>query len=110
MFNVNRKIINKKVALVTCANRGLGFETCKQLSKLDITVLLTSHDPTKGGDAVKLLTDKGTDAIFFQLDVSNRSHIKDVFTKIKRQFGRLDILVNNAVILYNKTKLHHLHY
>ena len=92
---------NKKIALVTGANRGIGFETCKQLSQLDITVLLTSRDPTKGEAATKRLTDKGLDVIFFQLDVSNKSNIKDIFTKIKRQFGRLDILINNAAILYD---------
>jgi NAD(P)-dependent dehydrogenase (short-subunit alcohol dehydrogenase family) len=97
-------VTNKKIALVTGANRGIGFETCKQLSQLDITVLLTSRDPTKGEAAAKLLTNKGLDAIFFQLDVSNRSHIKNIFTKIKRQFGRLDILVNNAAILYDKNQ------
>ena len=51
--------------------------------------------------ATKRLTDKGLDVIFFQLDVSNKSNIKDIFTKIKRQFGRLDILINNAAILYD---------
>ena len=42
------KTTNKKIALVTGANSGIGFETCKQLSQLDITVLLTSRDTTKG--------------------------------------------------------------
>ena len=98
------KIANKKIALVTGANRGIGFETCKQLSQLDITVLLTSRDPTKGEAATKRLTDKGLDVIFFQLDVSNKSNIKDIFTKIKRQFGRLDILINNAAILYDRNQ------
>ena len=96
------KITKKKIALVTGANRGLGFETCKQLSQLGITVLLTSRDPTKGEVAAKQLIDKGLDVIFYQLDVSDRSNIKDIFTKIENQFGRLDILINNAAILYDK--------
>jgi NAD(P)-dependent dehydrogenase (short-subunit alcohol dehydrogenase family) len=96
------KTTKKKIALVTGANRGLGFETCKQLSQLGITVLLTSRDPTKGEVAAKQLIDKGLNVIFYQLDVSDRSNIKDIFTKIENQFGRLDILINNAAILYDK--------
>jgi len=96
------KTTKKKIALVTGANRGLGFETCKQLSQLGVTVLLTSRDPTKGEVAAKQLIDKGLDVIFYQLDVSDRSNIKDIFTKIENQFGRLDILINNAAILYDK--------
>jgi NAD(P)-dependent dehydrogenase (short-subunit alcohol dehydrogenase family) len=96
------KTTKKKIALVTGANRGLGLETCKQLSQLGVTVLLTSRDPTKGEVAAKQLIDKGLDVIFYQLDVSDRSNIKDIFTKIENQFGRLDILINNAAILYDK--------
>src|SRR5215210_2540329 len=96
------KTTKKKIALVTGANRGLGFETCKQLSQLGVTVLLTSRDPTKGEVAAKQLIDKGLDVIFYQLDVSDKSNIKDIFTKIENQFGRLDILINNAAILYDK--------
>ena len=96
------KTTKKKIALVTGANRGLGFETCKQLSQLGVTVLLTSRDPTKGEVAAKQLIDKGLDVIFYQLDVSDRSNIKDIFTKIENQFGRLDILINNAAILFDK--------
>jgi NAD(P)-dependent dehydrogenase (short-subunit alcohol dehydrogenase family) len=96
------KTTKEKIALVTGANRGLGFETCKQLSQLGITVLLTSRDPIKGEVAAKQLIDKGLDVIFYQLDVSDRSNIKDIFTKIDNQFGRLDILINNAAILYDK--------
>ena len=96
------KTTKKKIALVTGANRGLGFETCKQLSQLGVTVLLTSRDPTKGEVAAKQLIDKGLDVICYQLDVSDRSNIKDIFSKIENQFGRLDILINNAAILYDK--------
>jgi NAD(P)-dependent dehydrogenase (short-subunit alcohol dehydrogenase family) len=96
------KKTKKKIALVTGANRGLGFETCKQLSQLGVSVLLTSRNPIKGEVAAKQLIDKGLDVIFYQLDVSDRSNIKDIFTKIENQFGRLDILINNAAILYDK--------
>jgi NAD(P)-dependent dehydrogenase (short-subunit alcohol dehydrogenase family) len=91
----------EKIALVTGANRGIGFETCKQLSQLGLTVLLTARDTTKGEVATKQLTDKGLDVIFYQLDVSNKNNIKHLFDKIEQQFGRLDILINNAAILYD---------
>ena len=91
----------KKIALVTGANRGIGFETCRQLSQLNLTVLLTARDTTKGEVATKQLTDKGLDVIYYQLDVSNKNNIKSIFDKIEQQFGRLDILINNAAILYD---------
>ena len=92
---------NKKIALVTGANRGIGFETCKQLSELGLTVLLTSRDITKGEIATKHLTDNGLDVTFYQLDVTNKNNIQIVFEKIGRYYGRLDIMVNNAAILYD---------
>jgi NAD(P)-dependent dehydrogenase (short-subunit alcohol dehydrogenase family) len=91
----------KKLALVTGANRGIGFETCRQLSQLGLTVLLTARDSKKGEVATQQLTNKGLDIIFYQLDVSNKNNINYVFDKIEQQFGRLDILINNAAILYD---------
>lgn len=96
-----RKAMGKKIALVTGANRDIGFETCRQLSQLGLTVLLTSRDPKKGEAATKQLTGKGLDVAFCQLDVSNKDNIKHVFDRIKQQFGRLDVLVNNDAILYD---------
>jgi NAD(P)-dependent dehydrogenase (short-subunit alcohol dehydrogenase family) len=92
---------SKKIALVTGANRGIGFETCKQLSELGLTVLLTSRDATKGKVATKHLTDNGLDVAFYQLDVTDKNNIQVVFEIIGRFYGRLDILVNNAAILYD---------
>ena len=91
----------KKTALVTGGNRGIGFETCRQLSQLNLTVLLTARDIIKGEAATKQLTDKGLDIIYYQLDVSNKNSIEQVFDKIEQQFGHLDILINNAAILYD---------
>jgi NAD(P)-dependent dehydrogenase (short-subunit alcohol dehydrogenase family) len=90
-----------KIALVTGANRGLGFETCLQLAQLGLTVILSARDVIKGQVAAKQLVDKGLDVLFYQLDVSNQSNISKIASQIEQQFGRLDILVNNAAILYD---------
>jgi NAD(P)-dependent dehydrogenase (short-subunit alcohol dehydrogenase family) len=59
---------SKKIALVTGANRGIGFETWKQLSGLDLTVILTSRDPSIGKIAAKTLIAMGLDIVFYQLE------------------------------------------
>jgi len=92
----------KRIALVTGGNRGLGFETCRQLAKSGFTVLLTARDPNKGNLAVNELTDKeGLDVIFYLLDVTNKDHINTISKQIEQRFGRLDALVNNAAIHYD---------
>jgi NAD(P)-dependent dehydrogenase (short-subunit alcohol dehydrogenase family) len=92
---------DKKIALVTGANRGIGFETCRQLGQLGFTVLLSARDSRKGEVATKQLIDNGLEVIFYQLDLSNKSHIQHRAKLIKQQFGHLDVLVNNAAILYD---------
>jgi NAD(P)-dependent dehydrogenase (short-subunit alcohol dehydrogenase family) len=91
---------NKRIALVTGGNRGLGFETCRQLAQLDLTVILTARDITKGKVASKRLSDKGLDVMCYQLDVSDESHINPIANQVESQFGQIDVLVNNAAILY----------
>jgi NAD(P)-dependent dehydrogenase (short-subunit alcohol dehydrogenase family) len=93
--------MKKKIALVTGSNKGLGFETCLQLAQLGLTVILSARDLIKGEVAAKLLADRGMDVLFYQLDVSNQNNISRIARQIEQQFGRLDILVNNAAILYD---------
>lgn len=93
--------MKKKIALVTGSNKGLGFETCRQLARLGITVILSSRDFSKGKIASKLLVEEGLNILFYQLDVSNQVNISGIVNQIENQFGQLDILVNNAAILYD---------
>ncbi|MGE5634349.1 MAG: SDR family oxidoreductase [Deltaproteobacteria bacterium] len=93
--------LEKRICLVSGGNRGLGFETCHQLALLGHTVILTARNLTKGKIAAKQLTDKGFDIIFYQMDVTNQNSIDDVYDKIIQSYGRLDVLVNNAAILYD---------
>lgn len=89
----------KKVAVVTGANRGLGFETCRQLAKEGIYVILTSRDEDKGIVAAEKLQSEKLKVTSHSLDVTNPDSIELLAKYIKDNFGRLDILVNNAGIL-----------
>lgn len=89
------------VAVVTGANRGIGFEVVRQLAKLGMQVILGARDPVKGEAAESLLRHDGLTVFSHQLDVTDQQSIDRLFAEISAQFGRLDILINNAGILYD---------
>ena len=86
----------KKLALVTGANRGIGFEVCRQLAKNNFQVVLTARDEKKGLDAVAQLQREGLSVSFLSLEVTNESSIIEAARQFDREFGTLDVLINNA--------------
>lgn len=88
-----------KVAVVTGANRGLGFETCRQLAKQGIQVILSSRDEAKGKAAAEKLQAEGLDVNYHPVDVTNPDSIEHLPQFVRDRFGKLDILVNNAGVL-----------
>lgn len=88
-----------KVALVTGANRGIGFETARQLAEKDVTVVLASRSLSAAQEAVAQLNAEGLTAVHpIELDVTRAANRAAAAQKIEKQFGYLDILVNNAGI------------
>jgi NAD(P)-dependent dehydrogenase (short-subunit alcohol dehydrogenase family) len=90
---------DKRVALVTGANRGIGYVISRRLGEQSITVILGARDPNKGAEACSRLQGEGLDVHFELLDMSDEKSIKAAIGSIRKQFGRLDILVNNAGIM-----------
>ena len=86
----------KKVALVTGANKGIGFEICRQLGKHGFTVALAARDEVKGTDAAARLKGEGLDVHGIVLDVTNTASAEAAARWLNERFGRLDVLVNNA--------------
>ncbi len=84
-----------KIVLVTGGNRGIGLEICRQLDKLNHTVILGSRDYEKGIAAAASLS---KNVIVKRLDVTNEESINELFKYIKTDFGELDVLINNAGI------------
>jgi NAD(P)-dependent dehydrogenase (short-subunit alcohol dehydrogenase family) len=87
----------KRIALVTGGNKGIGFELCRNLSSAGSTVLLGARDEERGRQAVRQLEQAGlSDIHFIAIDVTRQDTITAAAEQIEKQFGRLDILMNNA--------------
>ena len=86
---------SNRVALVTGANQGVGLQVAKELVANGITVLVGSRSFGRGEAAAKGI---GPGAIPLQLDVTDRASIAAAAERIRKEFGRLNLLVNNAAI------------
>ena len=88
-----------KIALVTGATRGIGFETVRQLAQAGVHVLLAGRDRNRAVDAALKLQGEGLQVEAIALDVTDAASIEAAALEVERKHGRLDILVNNAGII-----------
>ena len=96
--------MDKRIAVVTGANRGIGLEICRQLADAGLCVVLTSRDESKGKAALDGLGKSDQELCFHQLDVTNDDSVKTLAAYLKTEFGRLDVLVNNAGIVFENDR------
>ncbi|MGZ4985041.1 MAG: SDR family NAD(P)-dependent oxidoreductase, partial [Chthoniobacterales bacterium] len=94
----------KKIALVTGANKGIGLETVRQLAGKEMTVLLGARDMKKGEEAAEKLRKEKLDVRALEIDVSNSASIQKAAKEVEREFGQLDILINNAGVMLDDEK------
>jgi NAD(P)-dependent dehydrogenase (short-subunit alcohol dehydrogenase family) len=88
--------VDKKVAVVTGSNRGIGFEIARQLGKRGMTVILATRNPGRGEEAAARLRAEGVEAMAAKLDLTDSASIASLRDFVTSRFGRLDVLVNNA--------------
>lgn len=94
--------VDQQMALVTGGNRGIGLEIARQLSSKGLRVLIGCRDEQKGRGAVEQLHKEGIAVELHLLDVSNRESIFRSVERIAHEYGRLDVLVNNAGIILDR--------
>jgi NAD(P)-dependent dehydrogenase (short-subunit alcohol dehydrogenase family) len=86
----------KKIALITGANRGIGFETARQLGRKGVKVLLGARNEKLGREAAARLKAEGLEVEFLLLDATDEKTHASAAKYIEEKFCRLDILINNA--------------
>jgi NAD(P)-dependent dehydrogenase (short-subunit alcohol dehydrogenase family) len=95
---------NRRTAVVTGGNRGIGFEVCRQLARLGYRVILTSRRVNQGLEAAEILKREGGDIVFRPLDVTSYRQIMDLRHYVERYLGGADVLVNNAAVYPDEGK------
>ncbi|CUB16607.1 3-oxoacyl-[acyl-carrier-protein] reductase FabG [Bacillus subtilis] len=95
---------DKQVVLVTGGNRGIGYELAKQLGVNGFNVILASRDPVLGPEAAQKLRASGLDVSFVLIDVEDQESIRQAVITVNEQYGRLDVLINNAGVYLDKNE------
>jgi NAD(P)-dependent dehydrogenase (short-subunit alcohol dehydrogenase family) len=90
--------MSKPIALITGANKGIGFETARQLGKRGYRVIVTARDPGRIEEAAKKLQAEGFDATAVVLDVTKPQAAREAAKTVETKFGQIDVLINNAGI------------
>ena len=92
------EFVVSRYAVVTGANKGIGFETVRQLAASGVTVLLTARNEKRGTDAMASLHGLGlSNVLYHQLDVQDPQSIQALANFVQTKFGRLDILVQQTL-------------
>jgi NAD(P)-dependent dehydrogenase (short-subunit alcohol dehydrogenase family) len=90
---------NGKVALITGANKGLGFEMSRQLAQHGLTLLIAARNLQAAEEAATTLRNEGLQAEAIALDINDSTQIQTAVQAIGDKFGKLDVLINNAGVM-----------
>ena len=88
-----------KYALNTGANKGIGFEIARQLGRKGYKIIITTRFSERGEKAVEIIRKEGIDAFFVQMDVTDKTSIREAYRIVCPETRQIDVLINNAGIL-----------
>jgi NAD(P)-dependent dehydrogenase (short-subunit alcohol dehydrogenase family) len=92
-----------KIAVITGANRGLGFATARRLGQSGVRVIVGARNLANGEEAAARLRREGLDSEALSIDIDSRASVREAAKLVEREHGRIDILINNAGVLPEAT-------
>lgn len=92
-----------KVVIVTGSGQGIGRETALRFAQEGSTVVVAEINPSTGKRVTGELSDLGAEALFAQVDITDRQSVRKMVSTVKDRFGRIDVLVNNAGVIQDRT-------
>lgn len=99
--------LKDKVAVVTGAASGIGLATATLLEESGCHVVLLDINVEKGEEEVRKIKENGGRATFYKCDVTSKENCQSVIEKVEKEFGRLDVLFNNAGVIRRKNVVDH---
>lgn len=100
--------LNQKIAIVTGASSGIGEATAVELANRGATVIVSDINIENGQSVVNTINKNGGKAIFIKANVANDREVNALIDEVLVQFGRLDIMINNAGIAGNLSFFEHI--
>ena len=94
--------LSGRIVIVTGGNQGIGFGIARGLASAGSTVIIANRRATEGQKAAESLKKEGFNAIAIPTDVSKKSSVAALVSKVLNDFGKIDILVNNAAVIIRK--------
>lgn len=90
--------LKNKTAVITGSANGIGLAAAKKFAQEGCKVIMADYDENKGAAEAEKLQEEGSDTVFYQVDVANRENVDNLAAWVLRDFGSIDILINNAGI------------
>ena len=95
--------LKNKIVVVTGAGQGIGKATAIRFANEGSKVVVAEYNSTTGKAVSDLITENGGNSLFVQMDISNRESVQKMVSETVREFGRIDVLVNNAGVIDDVT-------
>ena len=95
--------LKDRVVIVTGAGQGIGRATALRFAREEATVVIAEVNESSGRDVASRISTSGKESLYLPVDITERGSVQEMVSNVKKEFGRIDVLVNNAGVIQDNT-------